>query len=65
MTGAATYKGVVSLKDHLRELCVDEGLLPSLHTELQSSWVTVEDKLVIGGLLMSVHYRCLLCNPTV
>ncbi|XP_062515826.1 uncharacterized protein LOC134191242 [Corticium candelabrum] len=47
MTSAATHEGVVSLKDRLRQLCVDESLLPSLHTELPSSWVTVEDKLVI------------------
>ena len=47
LTSAATHEGVVSLKDRLRQLCVDERLLPSLHTELPSSWVTVEDKLVI------------------
>ena len=46
LTSAATHEGVVSLKDRLRELCGDERLLPSLHTELPSSWVTVEDKLV-------------------
>ena len=48
LTSAATHEGVVSLKDRLRQLCVDERLLPSLHTELPSSWVTVEDKLVIA-----------------
>ena len=48
LTSAATLEGVVSLKDRLRQLCVDERLLPSLHTELPSSWVTVEDKLVIA-----------------
>ena len=47
LTSAATHKRVLSLKDRLRELCGDERLLPSLHTELPSSWVTVEDKLVI------------------
>ena len=47
LTSAATLEGVVSLKDRLRQLCGDERLLPSLHTELPSSWVTVEDKLVI------------------
>ncbi|XP_062519561.1 malignant fibrous histiocytoma-amplified sequence 1 homolog [Corticium candelabrum] len=47
LTSAATHEGVVSLKDRLRQLCGDERLLPSLHTELPSSWVTVEDKLVI------------------
>ena len=45
LTSAATHEGVVSLKDRLRELCADESLLPSLHTELPSSWVTVEEKL--------------------
>ena len=44
---AATHEGVVSLNDCLRELCVDERLLPLLHTDLPSSWVTVEDKLII------------------
>ncbi|XP_062509684.1 uncharacterized protein LOC134185822 [Corticium candelabrum] len=47
LTSAATHEGVVSLKDRLRQLCGDERLLPSLHTDLPSSWVTVEDKLVI------------------
>ena len=47
LTSATTHEGVVSLKDRLKELCGDERLLPSLHTELPSSWVTVEDKLVI------------------
>ena len=47
LTSAATLEGVVSLKDRLRQLCGDERLLPSLHTDLPSSWVTVEDELVI------------------
>ncbi|XP_062519948.1 malignant fibrous histiocytoma-amplified sequence 1 homolog isoform X2 [Corticium candelabrum] len=47
LTSAATFEGVVSLKHRLRKLCGDERLLPSLHTDLPSSWVTVEDKLVI------------------
>ena len=46
LTSAATHKGVVSLKDRLRNLSSDKRLLPSLHTELPSSWVTVEDKLI-------------------
>ena len=54
VTSAATHEGVVSLKDRLRELCVDESLLPSLHTELPSSWVTVEDKLLIPQSATSV-----------
>ena len=54
LTSAATHEGVVSLKDRLRKLCGDERLLPSLHTDLPSSWVTVEDKLVIPQPYTSV-----------
>ena len=46
LTSAATHEGVVSVKNHVRELCGNERLLPSLHTELPLSWVTVEDKLI-------------------
>ncbi|XP_062511378.1 malignant fibrous histiocytoma-amplified sequence 1 homolog [Corticium candelabrum] len=46
LTSAATHEGVVSVKDRLGELYCDERLLPSLHTKLPSSWVTVEDKLI-------------------
>ena len=46
LTSAATHEGVVSVKVYLRELCGNERLLPSLHTELPLSWVTVEDELI-------------------
>ena len=53
-TSALTHEGVVSVKNRLRELCGNERLLPSLHTELPSSWVTVEDKLITPQLHTSV-----------
>ncbi|XP_062511335.1 malignant fibrous histiocytoma-amplified sequence 1 homolog [Corticium candelabrum] len=46
LTSASTHEGVVSVKNCLRDLCGNERLLPSLHTKLPSSWVTVEDKLI-------------------
>ncbi|XP_062511345.1 malignant fibrous histiocytoma-amplified sequence 1 homolog [Corticium candelabrum] len=54
LTSAATHEGVVSVKNHLRELCGNERLLPSLHTELPLSWVTVEDKLITSKPQKSV-----------
>ena len=66
VTSAATHEGVVSLNDRLRELCVDERLLPLLRTELLSSCVTVEDKLVIlqphtSVLITDVSYATQVC----
>ncbi|XP_062511401.1 uncharacterized protein LOC134187305 [Corticium candelabrum] len=46
LTSASTHEGMVSVKNRLRELCGNAKLLPSLHTELPSSWVTVEDELI-------------------
>ena len=66
LTSAATHEGVVSVKVHLRELCGNERLMPSLHTELPSSWVTVEDKLITRQAdtsvpILDVSYAMRLC----
>ncbi|XP_062500476.1 malignant fibrous histiocytoma-amplified sequence 1 homolog [Corticium candelabrum] len=66
LTSAATHEGVVSVKVHLRELCGNERLMPSLHTELPSSWVTVEDKLITPQAdtsvpILDVSYAMRLC----
>ena len=66
LTSAATHEGVVSVKVHLRQLCCNERLMPSLHTKLPSSWVTVEDKLITAQPhtsvpILDVSYAMRLC----